>query len=59
MVFTEPGAPGSEARSKRCEQGLSRVELDGVALPVIEADSLDTLIALERPREASRGVLPA
>ena len=34
-------------------------ELDPVPLAVIEAHGLDTGVAVERPAEADRGILPA
>ena len=35
------------------------IELEAMTLPVVKADRLDVLVALERPGEAGGGVLPA
>ena len=40
------------------EQCVAAVELDGVALPIIEAQRFDMREALQRPGKACRGVLP-
>jgi hypothetical protein len=51
--------PPREFRAQPLEDLLSDIQLDAVALAVVEADGLDERIALERPRKARGGVLPA
>jgi hypothetical protein len=57
MIVRHPRGPARELRSHAREDRLARVELDAMALAVIEADGLDALVALERPGEAGSRVL--
>jgi hypothetical protein len=58
MVLGQFGAPFGELEAQLLEDLMAAVHLDGVALPVVEPDGFDVLIAVERPRKASGGVLP-
>jgi hypothetical protein len=58
-VLAEPRGPRREFGAQARKHARPRLELDAVALPVIEADGFDPLIARERPGEAGGGVLPA
>jgi hypothetical protein len=57
MIVTEALRPARESRPDARQDGFPRVELDAVALAVVEADRLDARIALERPGKAGRGIL--
>ena len=59
MVFAEPLAPRSGELRQPLANARAHVELDDVALPIIEADGLDAGKALQRPGEADRGILAA
>ena len=59
VVVAEPLRP---LRANACDalaHARTHLELDAVALAVVEADGLDTGEALERPGEADGGILPA
>ena len=57
MVVRELCGPLRKLRAQARENPLPRIELDAVALAVVEADGLDARIALERPGKAGRGIL--
>jgi hypothetical protein len=57
MIVAEPLGPGWKNGRKQLEDPLARFELGAMALPVVEADRLDALVALERPGKAGGGVL--
>src|SRR5205085_2862477 len=58
MVGAELGAPVDESLEQLRANVQARLELDQMALPVVEADRLDVGVAFERVRQADRGVLP-
>jgi hypothetical protein len=51
--------PGGKFTRKTGKDVLSCVELEAMALPVVEAYGFDARVPLERPREAGGGILPA
>lgn len=57
MVLSEFSAPFGKLQSKLLKDLLSAFQFDGMALSIVKSDRLDMLIAFERPREASGGVL--
>src|SRR3954464_6795722 len=59
MVFAELLLPVGELHSNTGKNFPANLELDAVALAVIEADGLHQGVALERPGEARGGILPA
>ena len=59
MVFAEPLAPRSRELRQPLANARAHVELDGVALAIIEPDGLDPGKALQRPGEADRRILTA
>ncbi len=59
MVGTEPITPSGELRLELGKYPRPDVQLDPVALTVVEANRLDPVEAVERPRQASRRVLAA
>ena len=59
VVVAEPRFPAGVERGHAVADARAQIELDRVALAVIEADRLDPGEALKRPGEADGGVLPA
>jgi len=57
MIVGHARSPTRKALAHPREDYLPRVELDAMALPVVEADGLDAVVALERPGEAGGRVL--
>jgi hypothetical protein len=59
MIFAQARCPARKLLAYLLNDNFSAVELDAVALAVVEADGLDLLEALERPGEAGGRILPA
>ena len=59
MALAELFCPIRAQRSHAVEQAVPALQLDGVALPVIESEHFDALKALQRPGEAGGGILSA
>ena len=59
MIVAELVAPLRELRVQLRAHREPAFELDQVPLAVVEADRLDMRVAVQRPREAGRRVLPA
>ena len=59
MIVAKARAPVFGLRGETGADARPHLKLDGVALPVSEADGLDARKALERPGQAYRGILPA
>ena len=59
MILAELFGPGRVERRDAFTHALARLELDAVALRVVEAQRLDASEAFERPRQAHRRILPA
>ena len=59
MVVAQARAPAGVERGKRLAHAGAAIELDAVALAVVEADGLDVRVPRERPREAGGGILAA
>ena len=59
VIVAEPSAPLRRMRRKRGANARPHFELDGVALPIIEADRLDAGKAFKRPGQAHRRILAA
>jgi hypothetical protein len=59
MVFAQARRPVGKALAHLREDGAAHVELDAVALPVVEAQGFDALVLRERVGEAGGRVLAA
>jgi DNA-binding GntR family transcriptional regulator len=58
-TWSSPRRPIREALAHLQEDGAAHVELDAVALPVVEAQGFDALVLRERIGEAGGRVLAA
>ena len=59
MAVAELFCPIRAQRFHAVEQAVPALQLDGVALPVVEAEHFDAFEALQRPGEAGGGILSA
>jgi hypothetical protein len=59
VVLAEPRCPAGKLALQPFKNLFSAIELDAMALAVVETDGLDELVALKRPREARGRVLSA
>ena len=58
MIFAQTPLPLRE-RLQAFTQACAAIEFDMVTLTVVETQGFNTAIALECPREAGGGILPA
>ncbi|MNT32937.1 hypothetical protein D3C72_1688430 [compost metagenome] len=59
MIRPQPLGPLRQDVHHLLAHGLARLHLDRMALAIVEADSLDAFIALQRPGQAGGAVLSA
>ena len=59
VILAELFGPGRVERRDTFTHALARVELDAMALRVVETQRLDASEAFERPRQAHRRIVPA
>ena len=59
MVLAQPRFPVRLERRQPLAQARPHVELDRMALAVVEADGLHAREAFQRPGQADGGILPA
>jgi hypothetical protein len=59
VVVTQARRPTRKSSGQFTPHGQPAIELDAVALTVVEADGLDPGVAIKRPGQAGGGILAA